>query len=134
MNSNITNYSECEIINPTLLTLILPAKQVHTDEDIKEKLLFDFFETLKKEQNIHAVMWKSHKNDKGNIIFHVLINKFIHYNILRNMWNAVINKHPFWYVLKSGRETPNSTDIQAANICDFKLKPFFERPNPFIES
>jgi len=82
----------------TFVTLTLSAKQVHTDEVIKSKLLNQFLTTARKKWDMRYYIWKAEKQENGNIHFHILTNQYIKYQEIRSVWNGIQNKKGFHYV------------------------------------
>jgi hypothetical protein len=76
----------------TFVTLTLSAAQVHTDNEIKRELLNDFFTQAKRLWNINNYVWRAEKQQNNTIHFHVLTDKYIPWNELRNLWNRIQNK------------------------------------------
>jgi len=74
------------------ITLTLPSKQLHTDNEIKEKCLNQFLIEIHKRYKISNYIWRAEYQKNGNIHFHILVNKFIPWNDVRNRWNRIINK------------------------------------------
>lgn len=74
------------------ITLTLPAKQIHTDNQIKSLCLNSFLIELKKIYRVKNYVWRAEKQKNGNIHFHIIIDKFIPWNELRSRWNRIINK------------------------------------------
>ncbi len=97
------------------ITLTLPAKQIHTDNEIKELCLNQFLIEAKKKWNMRNYIWKAEKQANGNIHFHILIDTFIPYQELRNVWNRIINKLGYVdrYRQIHHKLSPNSTDIHS---------------------
>ncbi len=74
------------------ITLTLPSKQIHTDKEIKRKCLNHFLIAIQRKFKVSNYIWRSEKQQNGNLHFHILIDKFIHWNDVRNLWNNIINK------------------------------------------
>lgn len=74
------------------VTLTLPANQVHTDKEIKDKCLNSLLLELKHFYKVVNYVWRAEKQKNGNIHFHLVVDKFIPYSELRNRWNRIINK------------------------------------------
>jgi hypothetical protein len=74
------------------ITLTLPSPQQHPDTEIINKCLNQFIIEIKKNHQVKHYIWRAEKQKNGNIHFHILINKFIHWNDIRNRWNRIINK------------------------------------------
>lgn len=97
------------------ITLTLPAKQIHTDNEIKAICLNQFLVEAKKKWNVKNYVWKAEKQNNGNIHFHVLVDQFVPYQELRNTWNRIINKLGYVdrYREIHHKLSPNSTDIHS---------------------
>lgn len=74
------------------ITLTLPSKQEHTDNEIKRQCLNSFLIELIKYHKVKNYVWRAELQKNGNIHFHILIDKFVHWNDIRNRWNRIINK------------------------------------------
>ena len=74
------------------ITLTLPSKQVHSDNEIKEKCLNQFLIEMAKYHKVSQYIWRSEYQKNGNIHFHILVNRYIFWNDIRNRWNRIINK------------------------------------------
>jgi len=76
----------------SFVTLTLSSKQIHSDNELKEKLLNQILIEFKKYYGVKNYIWRAEKQKNGNIHFHILLDKFIAYNELRNRWNRIQNK------------------------------------------
>lgn len=111
-----------------LLTLTLSSKQEHTDREIKRLLLQPFLRRMRQQYRVRNYIWKAEAQQNGNIHFHLVIDKFIHYMDLRNTWNTI--QEGQGYITRSGIENPNSTDVHsvknvrnlAAYLCKYLAK------------
>jgi hypothetical protein len=74
------------------VTLTLPAAQIHSDIEIKSKCLNQFLIELKKRYKVARYVWRAEKQQNGNIHFHVLIDRFVPWQSLRDCWNRIVNK------------------------------------------
>ncbi len=74
------------------VTLTLPAKQKHSDNEIKAKLLNQFLIEMKKRWKVDKYVWRAEKQHNGNLHFHILVNKFIPALEMRDVWNRICNK------------------------------------------
>jgi hypothetical protein len=74
------------------ITLTLPAKQMHSDNEIKDIILNHFLVELRKYYGVKNYIWRAEKQKNNNIHFHILVDKFIPWNDLRNRWNRVLSK------------------------------------------
>lgn len=76
----------------TFITLTLPSKQIHSDNEIKSQCLNQFLIELSKYHKVSNYVWRAEYQKNGNIHFHILTNKYIFWNDIRNRWNRIINK------------------------------------------
>ena len=108
-------YRKEKNIQPTILTLTLPASQRHPDNEIKRVCLMRFIENLKKTQNVIFYYWVAEKQKNGNIHFHILTDKFIKWQWVREQWNSRLEKLGYIsdFEQKHGHRNPNSTDIES---------------------
>lgn len=74
------------------ITLTLPSAQIHSDNEIKRRCLNSLLLELKQFYKIKNYLWRAEKQENGNIHFHIIIDKFVDWNELRNRWNRIINK------------------------------------------
>jgi len=97
------------------ITLTLSAKQDHSSQDIKRILLNQFFIEAKRKWGLENYVWRAEKQKNGNLHFHILSDKFIPYNELRDTWNRIQNKLGYTdkYTQIHHKKSPNSTDIHS---------------------
>jgi len=94
----ITDYDKTNIYKKTVnykitfITLTLPSEQIHSDKIIKAKLLNQFLIEIKTKHNVNNYIWKAEKQKNGNIHFHILIDNYIYWQTIRDIWNRIINK------------------------------------------
>jgi hypothetical protein len=70
------------------ITLTLPASQINlSDKDLKEVYLKRFLERMKYNYKMHHYIWVSERQQNGNLHFHLVTNKFVRYDNIRNHWN-----------------------------------------------
>jgi hypothetical protein len=74
------------------ITLTLPSSQLHTDQLIKSECLNQFLIEAKKKWHVNRYVWRAEKQVNGNIHFHLLVDKFIPWSELRDVWNRITNK------------------------------------------
>lgn len=86
----------------TFVTLTLPSKQVHSDKLIR-KCLTTFLDNLKKTHNVNHFVWKAETQKNGNIHFHVVIDRYIHWQNVRLLWNKQISKLGYIQFYKNNR-------------------------------
>lgn len=74
------------------ITLTLPSKQMHSDNEIKKMCLNQFLIEAKKKYNMSSYIWRAETQKNGNIHFHITTNTFIPALELRHLWNRIVNK------------------------------------------
>jgi hypothetical protein len=74
------------------ITLTLPSSQVHPDNEIKSKCLNQFLIELKKRHRVTRYVWRAEKQKNGNLHFHIVVDKFIPYQQIRDIWNRICEK------------------------------------------
>lgn len=99
----------------SFVTLTLPSKQQHTDNEIKKLCLNQFLIELRKKWAVSDYVWKAEPQQNGNIHFHVLIEKFIPHAELRAIWCRIVEKLGYLseYQKKHGNKLPPCTEIRA---------------------
>ena len=70
----------------------VPGALKYSDNEIKEKLLNQFFTELRNRYDVQRYMWKAETQANGRIHFHIIIDVFIYHIFLRNMWNRICSK------------------------------------------
>lgn len=98
-----------------MVTLTLCSKQIHSDNEIKSKLLNQFLVEMRSVWKCEHYLWRAEAQGNGNIHFHIITDKFIPWNELRNRWNRIQNKLGYVdkFEAKHRKRTPNSTDIHS---------------------
>lgn len=79
----------------TFVTLTLPSQQTHTDKYIKRHLLNRFITTLQDKGLIDAYLWRAEPQANNNIHFHILTPNYIHWSIIRELWNKILDDHGY---------------------------------------
>lgn len=97
------------------VTLTLSAKQIHSDYTIKSKLLNKWLEWLRYNYEGVRYIWKAETQKNGNIHFHIVTDKYIDYEVLRDSWNKVQNTLGYInrFFSKYKHTNPNSTDVHS---------------------
>ena len=72
------------------ITLTLPSKQVHPDQEIKG-CLNNFLTTLRTVYGLKNYIWKAELQKNENIHFHLITDIFIPHQAIRYYWNKAVN-------------------------------------------
>jgi hypothetical protein len=102
LKSQRKRVDESEVL-PTFVTLTLPSQQIHGDNDLKEVLLHPFLDWLKQSSeeyykrggnrgkqkgfDVKGFFWRAEPQKNGNIHFHVLVDRYIPWDRIREKWN-----------------------------------------------
>lgn len=76
----------------TFLTLTLPSRQIHTDQQIRRDLLHHFITILERKYKVTHYVQRSERQRNGNLHFHIVTNKFLPHQEIKDLWNNIINK------------------------------------------
>ncbi len=76
-----------DLIYPTFVTLSLPFKQMHDDNDLKREVFTPFMQEIIRNWNVKCYVWVAETQKNGNIHFHVLMDRGIPAVRLRQIWN-----------------------------------------------
>lgn len=79
----------------TFLTLTLPSMQIHTDKEIKRDMLNRFFIELKRKADVYTYLNVCEKQENKNIHFHVLLEKYVDWKLIRSIWNKILNDNGY---------------------------------------
>jgi len=110
------------------ITLTLPAKQIHSDEEIKKNCLNQFLTELKSYHNVKQYIWRAEAQKNGNIHFHITIKTYIHYKKIQDIWNRCIGKLGYLerFAEKFKHFEPHTTEIKSVkkikNIARYLVK------------
>lgn len=97
----------------SFITLNIPDKVILHPTWTYKKLLKPFIEWLTKTIEIKYYIWKLEWQQRGQIHYHITIDKPIHHKLIRNKWNYLINKNNLAlnYISKHNHNQPPSTAI-----------------------
>jgi len=77
------------------ITLTLPSAQVHSDNFLKSKVLNQFLTEMRQKYKVKRYIWVQEKQLNSNVHYHILIDKYIDWSELRDMWNRILNKYGY---------------------------------------
>lgn len=99
------------------ITLTLPSKQKHNDNEIKNSLLNQFLTELRHKYKVVNYLWRAESQANGNIHFHIVCDTFVPWRQLRTDWNRITEKLGYvsGFTAKTGKTDPNSTDVHSIN-------------------
>jgi len=119
-------------VRPVFITLTLPYEQFHCDKIIKRECLMRFIELLKKVHGVSNYIWRAEPQENGNIHFHIIIDKYVHWNWINIAWNYYLSKLEYLdaFEQKHGHRDANTSDTHglrkvdnvSAYICKYMVK------------
>jgi hypothetical protein len=98
------------------ITLTLPAPQGSvTDKELKQKCLKQWLEYWKDKLPGMSYVWRAERQKNGNLHFHLVTDRYIHYKAIRDTWNRCLKPTGLIdaFQAKHGHPHPNSTDVHA---------------------
>lgn len=98
------------------ITLTLPAPQgAISDTELKQKCLKQWVEYWKDQMPGMSYVWRAERQQNGNLHFHLVTDRYIHYKRIRETWNKALASTGLIeaFRAKHGHEHPNSTDVHA---------------------
>lgn len=101
----------------TFVTLTLPAKQEHDDNEIKRRCLNLFLTKLKEAKGVQHYFWRAETQGNGNIHFHVICDRFIDRIWIQKHWNLSVNTLGYVdrFCAVHGHSQPPSTHVVKVN-------------------
>lgn len=97
------------------ITLTLSAKQKHTDEYIKDKMLKPFLHWITRSYK-SSYVWKAETQLNGNIHFHITIDTFIHWKSVRAKWNSLLAREGYCKMFQDGTNDKGDSATQIKAI------------------
>lgn len=74
------------------ITTTLSSKQIHSDNEIKSKIVNQFLIEAKNKWKVKRYVWRCEKQLNGNVHFHFLFDNFVPLDELKDTWNRIQNK------------------------------------------
>ncbi len=102
-----------KIVHP-IVTLTLPAEQLHCDNVIKKECLSRWVELAVAKYDIKYYYWVAEKKENERLHLHVLADRFMEKEWVRKSWNQRLASLGYLdrFESKFGHREPPSTDIQ----------------------
>lgn len=69
------------------ITLTLSSEQIHSDHEIYEHLFRPFLMALHRIWKVNNYLWRAESQSSGGLHYHIVTDRFIPWNELRNEWN-----------------------------------------------
>lgn len=102
-----------------IVTLTLPAPQMHDDREIKRSGLMMWIKDIKKVAPSMNYLWKAESQKNGNIHFHIIIDQFIDMSVLQEKW---IRRLSLLGYIQKYYENTGKTDPPCTNVESLKDK------------
>jgi hypothetical protein len=116
----------------SFVTCTLCSKQIHTDNEIKSKLVNQFLIEAKNKWKVKRYVWRCEKQLNRNAHFHFIFDNFVPLDELRETWNRIQNK--LGYVDRYSERMKNltykeyeETWKQNKNFNEFKCRDAFRK-------
>jgi hypothetical protein len=86
-----------------------------TDDRMKSFCLNHFLTVLREKYNVSKYLWKAEAQRNGNIHFHIVIDRFIHWKVLQYVWNRVLSKTTLIddFEKKHGHRNPPTIEVHS---------------------
>lgn len=103
------------IFKVNFITLTLPAKQCHSDQEISNRCLKNFLDVCRKKVGLDNYIWRAEAQANGNIHFHLVTDKYIHHSDIRQWWNQSVELLGYvqMFQKKFHHTNPNSIDVHS---------------------
>jgi hypothetical protein len=97
------------------ITFTLPALAEGIEDGTIKRCLDNWVKRAKRKYDLKSYVWRAERQLNHNIHFHMITDCWIHYEKIRNDWNAVLRETGLIdkFKEKYGHENPNSTDVHA---------------------
>lgn len=98
------------------LTLTLPCAQGNvTDSQLKSQCLAPWIRIWKKKCPGLSYVWRAERQKNGNLHFHLITDKYVPWQQMRDTWNDCLSKFHFIdkFQEKHHHRNPNSTDVHS---------------------
>jgi hypothetical protein len=96
------------------ITLTLSSTQFSSDLEVKKQLLKPFIRFLREKKGCRNWLYKCERQKNGRIHFHIIIDKYIKKEEIRETWNNLQEKEGYLseYEAKYGKLSAPSTEIK----------------------
>lgn len=75
-----------------MVTLTLSGKQMHSTNFLNKNALNQFLTELRSRKLINRYVWKLEFQKNGNVHWHILVDNFVPWQIVRGIWNRIQKK------------------------------------------
>lgn len=100
----------------SFITLTLSSRQQHDDTVIKSEIFHPFLDYITKVYKVSMYVWKAERQGNKNIHFHLVVDKYIPYQIVKEKWNRYQDKLGY---IKAYYDTTKSTIPPPGNKRDY---------------
>lgn len=69
------------------VTLTLSSEQIHSDHEIMSRVFRPFLMALDRKWKVRNYVWRAERQASGGLHYHIVTDRFIPWNELRNVWN-----------------------------------------------
>ena len=82
-----TKHGKGLLFRLNFITLTLSSEQIHTDHEIMLRIFSPFLNSLRQKWHVTNYIWRAERQASGGIHYHIVTDRFIPWNELRNVWN-----------------------------------------------
>jgi len=117
----------------SFVTLTIPDDTRIHPTTAYNNLLRPFLQYLTKTHNCKSYIWKLEFQQRGQIHYHITTDLILHWKIIRDKWNYLINKNSLMtnYIAEHKHNNPNSSDIHKVykidNFVSYLQKEFIKK-------
>lgn len=126
----------------TFVTLTLPSKQKHTDNQIKRSMFGPYLQSLVRKYKVKYWYWRAEPQINGNIHFHVIMDAFVPWKDIRREWNSILDRYGYitpyrekhkrmsvWDYIKAYREPGKNNEKELIQRFNRGKKEGWNNPN-----
>jgi hypothetical protein len=82
-----TQHGKGLLFRLNFITLTLSSEQIHSDHEIMLRVFSPFLQSLRQKWHVSNYIWRAERQSSGGIHYHIVTDRFIPWNELRNVWN-----------------------------------------------
>lgn len=100
----------------SFITLTLPSRQIHKDQDITKIVLGTFLDNCRKIGILKNYVWRAEKQKNNNLHYHILTDSYANKNVLYRLWLLSLEKLGYISAYKN--------KFINMNLCDYRKLEF----------
>lgn len=98
-----------------LISLTVSSRRLVSHKEAKRRCLDPFLRWLRYSHRCRHYVWKAELQERGQIHYHIVVPRFIPYDVIRDKWNDLQRDAGYLrdYTAATKKMNPNSTDVKA---------------------